>query len=180
VINLSDAELAILLWLLDLRRECNGATPYHRIGGGKPLGFGSVKISIKHLDLATGAARQVRYKSLFADPKYSELERQGKRYRISGEPKKNDTFPEVHEFVNAVFKPIEDKLGSKFEHLPHVAAFLQAARGYEDLPTHYPRMDEFPNPAGENFRWFTENNHGGRHALPALCVGGKGLPIDPS
>ena len=40
--NLSDVELGALLWLLNLDEG-----HYHRLGGAKPLGFGSVKIRIR-------------------------------------------------------------------------------------------------------------------------------------
>ena len=46
VINLNIAELGVLLWLLNLPDK-----HYHRIGGGKPLGFGSVRISIQSVIL---------------------------------------------------------------------------------------------------------------------------------
>ncbi len=41
VTNLSPVELGALLWLLKLREG-----HYHRLGGGKPLGFGSVRLEI--------------------------------------------------------------------------------------------------------------------------------------
>ena len=52
--------------------------------------------------------------------------------------------------------PLPD--GKTFDALPHVAAFLQAARGYDDeIPTHYPRITEAPDPAGKNYEWFVDN-----------------------
>lgn len=56
--NLSDVELGALLFALDLPNEC-----YHKIGMGKPLGLGSVKIRPK-LYLSD---RQKRYKSFFEE-----------------------------------------------------------------------------------------------------------------
>ena len=41
IANLSVVELGALLWLLSLPADY-----YHRLGGGKPLGFGSVRLEI--------------------------------------------------------------------------------------------------------------------------------------
>ena len=57
VTNLSDVELGALLFLLRLPDEQpSGRKPHHRLGGGKPLGFGSVRLEIQSLDLQDGAA----------------------------------------------------------------------------------------------------------------------------
>jgi CRISPR-associated protein (TIGR03986 family) len=54
VTNLSDVELGALLWLLGLPADGNRHR-FHRVGGGKPLGFGSVSLKIEEAALATGA-----------------------------------------------------------------------------------------------------------------------------
>ena len=64
VVNLNIAELGVLLWLLNLPNDA-----HYRLGGGKPLGFGSAKISIACVDLATGAARAERYRILLRRPR---------------------------------------------------------------------------------------------------------------
>jgi CRISPR/Cas system CSM-associated protein Csm3 (group 7 of RAMP superfamily) len=56
--NLSDVELGVLLFALDLPEGC-----YHKLGMGKPLGLGSVKITPK-LYLSK---RKERYQNLFAE-----------------------------------------------------------------------------------------------------------------
>jgi CRISPR-associated protein (TIGR03986 family) len=170
VINLNFAELGVLLWLLDLP---GAPQAYHRLGGGKPLGFGSVKISIKHVDLGTGAAKQARYRSFYAPPDYSSL--QGQHVSLGDGNTARDFIAKA-----------EEVWGNKFEELPNAKPFLQSARGYCDgIPTHYPRRDGHPNPAGENFKWFGENESGRRGrkaqqlALPAITED-KGLPLDPT
>lgn len=46
-----------MLFLLRLPDEQpSGRKPHHRLGGGKPLGFGSVRLEIQSLDLQDGAA----------------------------------------------------------------------------------------------------------------------------
>lgn len=59
-------ELGALLWLLDLPKE-----HYHRLGGGKPFGFGSVKLSIDSdktkTVLKNGACYGKYYRSLLSN-----------------------------------------------------------------------------------------------------------------
>lgn len=60
--NLTDAELGALLWALSLPGEA-GQEYRHKLGMGKPLGLGTVKLEpILYLN-----DRQARYQSLFAD-----------------------------------------------------------------------------------------------------------------
>ena len=61
--NLSDVELGALLFSLDLPKGC-----FHKVGMGKPLGLGSIKITPK-LYLSN---REERYSSLFAEVELAE------------------------------------------------------------------------------------------------------------
>jgi len=65
VTNLSDVELGALLWLLSLPEA-----HYHRLGGGKPLGFGSVKLAINwnETDLRKGEGWHKFYSCLDFTP----------------------------------------------------------------------------------------------------------------
>lgn len=65
--------------------------------------------------------------------------------------------------------------GRPADELPFVRDFLAAGRGLSG-PVHYPRLTRQPDPAGEGFRWFTENEGGQRVSLPRL---GDRLPYDP-
>ena len=68
-----------------------------------------------------------------------------------------------------------------FDDIPFIGAFLQAATGYGDnLPTHYPRLRETPDPGGKNFRWFVANkaSDGQKYALGPL-QDDPGLPYNP-
>jgi len=60
--NLHPAELGALLWALTLPDEA-GKTYVHKIGMGKPLGMGAVKLSLKSLMITD---RRSRYTRLFA------------------------------------------------------------------------------------------------------------------
>jgi len=58
VMNLSRVEIGALLWLLSLPEN-----HFHRFGGGKPLGFGSVRLSVEKCELWTEASLRERYRS---------------------------------------------------------------------------------------------------------------------
>ncbi|MGB9619280.1 MAG: TIGR03986 family CRISPR-associated RAMP protein, partial [Armatimonadota bacterium] len=64
-----------------------------------------------------------------------------------------------------------------FGDVPFIKAFLVACKGFKDgLPIHYPRVTRAPDPSGENFEWFVENERQGQYALQDL-VKDSGLPI---
>lgn len=61
--NLLPAELGALLWALNLPGE-SGKQYVHKIGMGKPLGMGAVRLTIERLTITD---RQQRYRRLFAE-----------------------------------------------------------------------------------------------------------------
>lgn len=157
--NLSAVELGALLWLLGLPRD-----RFFRIGGGKPLGFGSVRLEIVSLDVRTGNEIRDRYASWHdatssRDPRADVLKA----------------------FMDAVVRAYPPESGG-FDGVPFIRAFDTASRGHEDyLPTRYPRATESgqpgpPNPDGESFKWFVANERDdARYALPDLS-NDTGLP----
>jgi len=68
--NLSDVELGALLWALALPDGCA-----HKLGMGKPLGLGSVRVTVQSLHLTD---RKQRYGKLWADEAWATGEGQGK------------------------------------------------------------------------------------------------------
>ncbi len=157
VINMSKEELGALLWLLSL-----GENHYHRLGGGKPLGFGSVSISIKGHELGTGQQWKEHYSSLTAVAP-------------------NVDQPTVDSIVNGYQTAVISAYhkGHSFLDTPFIAAFLQSATGYNDgLTVCYPRTTESPMPDGMNYVWFGENEKNKKLALPDI-VGDPGLPWNP-
>ena len=68
--NLSEVELGALLFALDLPENCA-----HKLGMGKPLGLGSVKISITNLFISD---RENHYKKLFENTNWYIPQKQGK------------------------------------------------------------------------------------------------------
>jgi CRISPR-associated protein (TIGR03986 family) len=170
VTNLATAELGALLWLLDLNEGLEAARYFHRLGGGKPLGFGSVRIELDgDPELSSGAQLAAYYKS----------------FDLNGKPKHmtpDDRKQAVDDFKNT----IATAYGADFEQVPFIRDFLTAAAGFNDrLPIHYPRVRENdgaepipPSRRGENFKWFQENDdqRGPRLALRNLADD-RGLPL---
>ncbi|MBW4671575.1 MAG: TIGR03986 family CRISPR-associated RAMP protein [Cyanomargarita calcarea GSE-NOS-MK-12-04C] len=151
VINLSSVELGALLWLLQLPEN-----NFYRLGGGKPLGFGSVQLNIEDTDLQTGKQWQEFYSTLIANNK----------------PEQTVAINSSQEFQKAV----EAAYAKAFEQVSFIAAFLQAAKGF-DKPIHYPRTTKAPKQDGESFKWFVENEKLAQpHSLDYI-VGEQGLPI---
>ena len=155
VTNLSSVELGALLWLLELPQD-----HYHRLGSGKPLGFGSVRIDIdwENTDLRTGQDWETFYRTL--QPKAA-----------SNSPSPEDS---IMSFKTASAEAYNHNQSP--EEIGFIAAFMRASKGFDDeLPVHYPRTQEAPNPEGESFKWFVKNEEEKR-SLPAL-VNDCGLPM---
>lgn len=158
VMNLSKVELGALLYLF-----CLGENRCLKIGGGKPLGFGSVRISLESLDVWTGKDKAESLTSL------SPPNRQPLTAAAAG-GKASVGF--IQPFWKSIVTEYGDEYAKRASSVPFFKAFLDAAEGYAQGPTHYPRTDQWPNPAGENFDWFVENErqHEPR-ALPGLGAG---------
>ncbi len=173
VTNLTAFELGALLWLLTLNQTPGGKPRYLRLGGGKPLGFGSVTLGVTDVDLRDGEALRDDYRYL------SQRGTGGRRMasvEALDQPIKNGQSA-VDYFNTVVGKHYGASGATRFNAVTFIAAFLHACEG-GDLPVHYPRTQTAANPAGENFKWFVENeqrNH--RWPLPSLAESTAGLPI---
>ncbi len=162
IVNLSEVELGALLWLLNLPKYQNATDLFHRLGGGKPLGFGSVKIQITETDLRTGQEWRNFYGSLVGEEKPAQTQALG-----------------CVEMFKKTVKIAYEK--ANFEDISFVAAFLKSAQGFNDnKPIHYPRLQPQLDPDGKNFEWFTanESTKGFKLSLP-LLVEDRGLPYVP-
>ncbi|GGO20288.1 hypothetical protein GCM10010116_40680 [Microbispora rosea subsp. aerata] len=139
--DLDEIELGALVWLLTLPPG-----HFHRLGYGRPLGFGSVRLDVdaERTELHSGEHYAAYYRSL------------------SASLPSNDT------------KVILDKARHEFERLvsgsPQLVmireAMLAVTRGNPELPVRYPRVrpeglpDNVPappDPRGQNYEWFTAN-----------------------
>ena len=138
---------------------------YHRFGGGKPLGFGSVRLWVGECELWTGESLRDRYRSWAS---YT------RRQSVSEES--------VMAFQEAIVRAYGTGGSEAFEEISFIKAFLRACKGFEDsLPIHYPRTTPSgrpgpPSPAGESFKGFVANERHGAFALRDLWNEG-GLPI---
>ncbi len=181
--NLSQVELGALLWLLSLNESPKGQEGqeapqfFYRLGGGKPLGFGSVRLEITDMDVRPGESWQTYYESLEESP-----------------PPQYDKAGCVLAFKQAVVDAYatanpQSDLETRFSQVPFIAAFLRACEGFADnLPIHYPRARQPgqkgpvpPHPEGKAYEWFVANDRtgtprGGPFCLPNLTED-KGLPI---
>jgi len=153
IMNLSKVELGALLWLLNLPEG-----HYIRLGGGKPLGFGSVRLTMPSCEVFTGKALRQKYTSWCSVPQI-----------------KDPTKEAIEAFKQAVVRTY-GKEKKSFEEISFIKAFLKACCGFDDKPIHYPRTTKEPLPDGENFKWFVENEKSTRCALKDLCKD-KGLPL---
>ncbi|AFZ11529.1 protein of unknown function DUF324 [Crinalium epipsammum PCC 9333] len=161
VTNLSDVELGALVWLLSLSENY-----HHHLGGGKPLGFGSVHLVInwQQSDLRQGQDWQQFYSDLLSN---DNAKNEQARFTV-------ETFKQQ---LTAAYSS-----GNQFDQIPFIKAFCVAAQGFTDgNPIHYPRLTPELNPNGEAFKWFVENErtNGLKMSLPELASD-RGLPFKPS
>lgn len=182
--NLSAEELGALLWLLG---QSVGPKPgCFRLGGGKPLGFGSVRLEIGTAGAADPAACRVAagtgvresYRSLAAATSASL-----------------DAKTAVEAFQQAVVNAYPEKaptsrpLAEQFARVPFIAALIRSMQGFDDkLPMHYPRARQPghagpvpPHPEGKAYEWFVANDREGREAGPHQALDDlatdSGLPM---
>lgn len=158
VINLSNVELGALLWLLKLPEN-----HFHRLGGGKPLGFGSVQLNINDTDVRTGQEWREFYRSLIPIDK----------------PNQTAATNSQEDFQ----KEVEKAYKKSFFQVSFIAAFLRAAKGF-DKPIHYPRLSPAPHPDSKIYEWFVANENDTKEANAlrtplADLTNDVGLPLSP-
>jgi CRISPR-associated protein (TIGR03986 family) len=163
ITNLSDVELGALLWLL---REFE--TGHLRLGGGKPLGFGSANLSATSLDLRDGEAVKGDYAGF------------GNRSNVGRRITEGQHATPVISAYQAALADAIGTGGTGFDSLPLIRA-LRHALGGGNLPTHYPRTDEQNGPVGDSYKWFVKNEardrrRDERYSLPDLASEDRGLP----
>ena len=183
--NLQPEEVGALLWLLSLPKD-----HYFKLGYGKPLGFGSVRMEIDEdrcvggcLPLGTGEDWKDYYAAFDASPP-ATLDKDRRNNCIEkfktgmvaayNPPPARDETDEGREDQ----KTSPQRLTS-FADLPFISGFLRVLTGpQKGAPIHYPRRDCKPNPEGKNFKWFVDNEKGAKVVLPAV-TDAKGLPYKP-
>ena len=136
VLNLSRTELAALVWLLSLP-----ANHFLRLGLGKPIGFGSVRIEIDGQGscIADGKDWVTKFTEWSAKPNGMDL----LGLRAQYESMMNSLNPSL------------------------LQSFLQLAKGFGDVDVKYPPSPDNPNEIGQHFKWFAANE---RRAAGALSL----------
>jgi len=146
--NLHPLELGALLWALELEEGM-----HHRLGYGKPLGFGSVTLKIDHL------------KALSPEKRYSDLSSDSWQDPPVGK----------EGLIEAFKKAMQIEYSTSFDGL------LEELRDLFSDPTisaiHYPREREVPTEKGENFKWFVGNKRRDEPIPLDLSADDAGLPL---
>ncbi len=170
VTNLSNVELGALLWLLSLPEN-----HYHRLGCAKPLGFGSIKLTINwhKTDLRKGENWREFYSSLCSTSNSSSTEAEAS----------------IQIFKDAVAEVYAN--GKSFEEVRFIKSFCCGCQGFNDnKPVHYPRKrlqpgqnSVPPHPEGKAFEWFVANERTGTPGGPKVSLpelwNETGLPLLP-
>lgn len=157
--NLGEPELGALLWLLSLPEGM-----HHRIGMGKPLGFGSIRVQ------ADWARSRIENREMIEA-----------RYRLETT-------------VGRSAKEIIDTWLSANESTPPVAAWIAAARGWQGVPIHYPQASSIRTAKSYEWFALNDSGRkapappGGRPRrrpgrelrLPPLGTTPPALPFDPT
>lgn len=148
--NLSPVELGALLWSIEMEEGM-----YHKIGLAKPLGFGSVKLSVENVSILDIRRR------------YSSFSERG--WKTIEKHKKN-------EFLDLFRRTMENKYGKPFKELDNIKDLTAIlSEPSSNLPVHYPRTSETPDADGKNFEWFEKEY--GKKALDIAHEDIKGLPL---
>ena len=169
VTNLSNVELGALLWLMTLPEGY-----FHRLGGGKPLGFGSVRLALdwNKTDLREGHDWLAFYSTLDEGDNAN----------------RNAAQRCIREFETEIAAAYGN---GDLNRVSFIAAFNHGARGFDDgKPLHYPRALQQgqerngtipPHPEGKAFEWFVANERTGNQGGPKLALpdleNDEGLPI---
>ena len=150
--NISQVELGALIWLLRLP-----ANHFHRFGGGKPFGFGSVKLDLTDSQITSGEDLKDFYQSL----------------------DDNATPNKESKTVDDCKSEFEKAVKEAYPNGNFLESFLRMAKGFDDnLPIQYPRLQQQPNAEGKNFEWFVSNNKNRKLTLQNLN-NENGLPRNP-
>jgi CRISPR-associated protein (TIGR03986 family) len=165
--NLARVELGALLWALEL----DAGDWVHRLGYGKPLGMGDVRIAVESL-------------ALFTDDRYAADAGEATMPRADpGEAK--------GVFRQAMARRYNGARASEaeFQALPNVQDFRALLHDLPKLPVRYPLLPSQLVPGNEpprSYEWFVVNRGGrfqgrsGRGHWLDFAAEDQGLPNDPT
>lgn len=130
---------------------------FHKLGLAKPLGFGSVKIGVEKI------------KILKPKKRYSSINDDG--WKIVDDTKRD--------WINIFKSAMKEKYNKDFDTLESIRD-LKAILSSTELPVHYPRTSEQPDPQGRNYEWFEQNKKNrkyGKKPLKLASEDTKGFPV---
>ncbi len=137
--NLAEVELGALLWALEFEGD---GTMFHRLGYAKPLGFGSVKITVTGLEQLKPENRYISLDSWNDGWDNILSRRKGLKER----------------FTEAMTELYNE---SEFNQLPPIQDLQALLNDTVQYPIHYPRpiadLNAIEQGKEENFRWFGDN-----------------------
>ncbi len=125
--NLAPLELGALLYTLELEEGM-----FHRLGYAKPLGFGSVKVTVESVQTIDWEAR------------LDSIEPEAGWQAIDGAQHKHEFLDTMRNIYGGGFDEVLDDLRALCETPP-------------ELPIHYPRPTTMFDPGHPQFEWFVGN-----------------------
>ncbi|MBI3960150.1 MAG: TIGR03986 family CRISPR-associated RAMP protein [Chloroflexi bacterium] len=154
--NLAAVELGALLWSLSLEGW------HHRLGFGKPLGFGSAKVDVIAVNVLSNADR------------YATLTDETGGWA-------NQT-SEAHRWILTFKEAMQARYGMPFEKLDTIRDLKALLAETLPLPVHYPRPTANPQAEGKQYEWFVGNKRSGQDAGSRLALrladeDREGLPL---
>ncbi len=150
--NLAPAELGALLWSL----EAGGG--WHKLGYARPLGFGSVQVSVDSLRVLNARARYSAWGS-------GGMSSAAKEVRAA--------------WAGAFQEAMAEQYGAPFADLANIRDLeaLLKPPASSSLPVHYPRSSIEPSADGKNFEWFMANKRLKNSFTLGTPTADSGLPI---
>jgi len=169
--NLAPEELGGLLQLANLE-EWAGQGATLRIGMGKPLGMGCVRLELEDENsLSVGTAEQwIQY--------YCSFDAESPAFKLD----KSDSDVLKRAFATALVTAYGANGTADWKELPFVKSFAAAAYGPQDeYAVHYPRRT--PSRKSPSYSWFVENDSTRDGRTPGLSLPNawqdSGLPYNP-
>jgi CRISPR-associated protein (TIGR03986 family) len=145
--NLTPLELGALLWALELPDGM-----HHRLGYAKPLGFGSVTVKVAKIAIINWTDR------------LTSLDKTAISWL--------DALHCAKTWQTEFATKMKEMYGDSYATLLNELKALLSESAH-NVPIHYPRLEEKPNPEGKNFEWFQKH----KNQVLGLALEDEKLPL---